>query len=387
MRNLATGQFILAQHGVTFLQAPLPLSFRRPPKSPRQYRSYADTLAAAGLAEPAALSDWLAGWKQTLAMVRPQVVVCDYSPVAQLAAKLGGIAVVQIGTGFELPTVVAGRLPDLSPSGATPDIHLEQREQRVLRSIAKACLFTGYEPIRRVADLYATDAPLLATLPEVDCFGPRPKGQGGQGARYVGPLYAEDIGRVMAWPRGGRRVFAYLRGGYMRGREPLTAVLDALQRSGAAVISSVHDADEELLARYSSDTMQVSAEPVKLEPLLADADLIVSYAGAGLLSQALLAGVPLLLLPYFREQELNALAVERHGAAEWIRNRHVTQRFEELLARMLDNQQYKKAARAIAHRHRGKTPARTALGIADIIEQLGVAHKPYRNSRSVAARI
>ncbi len=368
VRNLAAARAALGQHGIDFLQAPLPLLTRRVAQSPRQFRSYADILAAAGFAEPRALTDWIAGWKHTLALLRPQVVVCDYSPAAQLAAQLGGYPVVQVGTGFELPPV-ARLLPDTSPSGATPMAHLEQREQRVLHGIAAACVAAGHAPIQRVAQIYATDAPLLATLPEVDCFGPRTSG----GARYVGPLYAQTLGRAMDWPGGGgrRRVFAYLRGEYMRGRTALEAALSSLQRSGAAVIACVPDADEELVARYSGAAMQVSVQPVTLAPLLQDADLVISNAGAGLLAQALLAGVPLLLLPWFLEQKLNALAVTRSGAAAWISSRKIAQQFDDMLARMLESEQYRQAARRIAHRHRGLTPERTALDIAAIIESLG----------------
>lgn len=380
VRNLVAAQSALAAFDIAFLQAPLPQLRRRSPRSPRQYRSYADILAAAGFAERAALGDWLLAWKHTLALIRPQVVVCDYSPAAQLAAKLGGYPVVQIGTGFELPP--AGRLlPDISPSRSTPVAHLRSREERVMRALRAACRAAGYQPPRRLAELYATDAPLLATLPEVDCFGPR-SGEGA--ARYVGPLYEEDMGVDLHWPSvpaRAKRVFVYLRLEYLRGPQVLEAVLAALKASGAAVIACVPDAGA-LAARYSDGAMQVSLEPVRLGPLLKEADLVVSNAGAGLSAQALLAGVPLLLLPHFLEQVLNAQAMTRSGAAAWIPGRTVQQQFGEVLLHVLDRPEYARNARAIARAKRALAPGRTALGIAGIIERLGRSRRntaPGRN--------
>ena len=375
VRNLEIGQLILAPPGIDFVQAPQPQLRRRASLLPRHYRSYADVLAAAGFAEAPALSDWLLAWKHTLALISPQVVVCDFSPAAQLAAKLGGYPVVQIGTGFELPPAGGRFLPDISPSGRTPAAHLQAREVRVMRAIRIACAAAGYAPPRRLAELYATDAPLLATLPEVDCFGPR---AGKHAARYVGPLFAEELGVERHWHAGpgrSKRVFAYLRAEYLRGPEVLEAVLASLQASGAEVIACVPDAGAALAARYSSGAMQVSLDPVQLKPLLKDTDLVVSNAGVGLLAQALLAGVPLLLLPHYLEQKLNADAVARSGVAAWIPGRMVRQLFNEVLLQVLGRREYGQNARAIARRNRALAPGRTALGIADIIERLGRARR------------
>ena len=117
--------------------------------------------------------------------------------------------------------------------------------------------------------------------------------------------------------------------------------------------------------------MQVSREPVRLGPLLKDADLVVSNAGAGLCAQSLLAGVPLLLLPHFMEQYLNARAVARSGAAAWIHGRKVQQQFGEVLLQVLDDPSYARCAQAIACARRAYAPGRTARTVADIIERLG----------------
>ncbi len=60
------------------------------------------------------------------------------------------------------------------------------------------------------------------------------------------------------------------------------------------------------------------ADPVNLTELLESANLVISNAGAGLISQSLLSGIPLIMLPQWTEQQFNAKRVQQLYAGEVI---------------------------------------------------------------------
>ena len=362
----STAHPLLVPHGFPYVQAPRAVLTQAVRE---KAEVYADLLAVVGFAEPAALQGLVRGWRAVFDNAGADVVVCDYSPGAQFAAKLSGVPVVQIGTGFELPPQ-GDTLPVLRPWEPTAAGNLAPAEAQVMEAIRAACRQEGVPAFARLSDLFATDAPLLLTIPEADCFAPRAD------ARYLGPVHNKSFGKDVAWPAGDRKVFAYVRREYVRGDEALRAVLDGLRASGSAVIAYVPGADDAVLAPYAGASMLVTREPVRVEPLLRDADLAVTNAGNGLMNQCLVAGVPMLLLPFMLEQRLTSERVEQTGAATWIKSEAVARDFQSQLTQMLGSPAFAAAARAIAKKHLGQDVGRTVATIADIVEAVARTKAP-----------
>ena len=326
---------------------------------------YADVLAAAGFAETGALHALVREWRAIFDRTGADVVVCDHAPAAQLAARLAGLPAVQIGTGWELPPD-GDNLPILVASDPAATPHRGPAETRILDNIRRVCAAEDRPGLERLSDLYATNAPLLLTIPEVDCFAPRAEG------RYLGHIYDRAFGMTRSWPAGTRRVFAYVRKEYLQGADALHAVLDGLSRSGASVIACIPDADETVLAGYRGDSMVVTRDPVRIEPLLPGADCVVTNAGNGVVNQSLVAGVPVLLLPYMLEQRLNSLRVEATGAGATILPGEVVANFGATLDRLLAQPSFAARARSIGKKYIGFNPDGAAASVADIVE--AVAH-------------
>lgn len=89
---------------------------------------------------------------------------------------------------------------------------------------------------------------------------------------------------------------------------------------------------------------------VDLEPLLPAADLVISH-GSGTAAPALLAGVPLLLLPRWAEQHLAALRVQSIGAGLIAVGSAAPQSYRTQIDRLLLEPVYREAARRFAERH------------------------------------
>ena len=92
-----------------------------------------------------------------------------------------------------------------------------------------------------------------------------------------------------------------------------TAILAAVREVAGEALVAAPGLTEAQAAELSSDRMRVFAGALNLDGILAAADLCVSHAGNGLAARALMAGVPLALLPMQLEQYLIARPSRRRG--------------------------------------------------------------------------
>ncbi len=155
-------------------------------------RTYADLLHNVGFAHIEDLRILTRAWRTIFALARPDVVLCDHSPTALLAASLDEIPCATIGTGFCCPPCDGESLPDLRPwmrnpesgvggrgSEVGPALSLSkggQTEDCVLANINAIRAEHGKAPWERLADLYSSAAEtFLTTFAELDHFAAEPR--------------------------------------------------------------------------------------------------------------------------------------------------------------------------------------------------------------------
>lgn len=134
--------------------------------------SYADVLASQGWGTPGGLWGLTQCWVNLFQLTKPDLIVADHAPTAVLAAQSLGIAVVQIGNGFELPPL-ASPFPCLPDA---PEVSAERRTQteiQLVESINRVRLRLGVGGIRHLAGLFAQIPRFLACFGELDHYGPR----------------------------------------------------------------------------------------------------------------------------------------------------------------------------------------------------------------------
>lgn len=330
-----------AAEGFEWFQAPLT---RLPPAQNPAPLSPSDVLLNLGYDDAAGLAGALAGWRALFTLWQPALVVADYAPGALLAARLRGLPTVTIGSGFSLP-------PPGAPLAAYRDWTtvehgvLQRFDERVLATVSKAFEMLRARSVLRTAhELFAGDVHLLCNFAELDPFGPR------DDVEYVGPLADAVSGREVAWKGEGRpRIFAYL-----KPRDPRFLALVAAVRgvAGEALVAAPGLTDAQA-AELSSDRMRVVAEAVNLDAILASADLCVSHAGTGFAARALVAGVPLALLPMQLEQYLVARRIQNAGAAVMLSPDDPQPDFEPWLSAIAARADLRAGARAMSDAHRG----------------------------------
>ncbi len=363
-RDLGAAAAIPGREGFACVQAP---NVRVEKRHLRDPQCYADILAACGFAEAATIEAAACGWFGLFDLYRPSAMLCDHAPLAQFAARLRGLPVMQVGTGFELPPATHP-LPILKPWRQIAEFDVFEREARMVANMNQLCERHGAKPMKHLSDLFATEAPVLATFPELDHF-PR-----GTEMKYAGPLFSEEDGLDVAWhtkpgASGPRRVFAYLR------TDPsLAAVLQALSRTNAEVIAALPDSAPELVKRFQSDRMRIYSQPVRAT-ILGAADVVVSNGGHGLTAAALLAGAALCLLPRSLEQWLLARRVVALGAGVSLDPDRVEGGVEKVIADLVVGGACREAARRFAGRYGGFDQALVVERIAVALERLALGQK------------
>lgn len=291
---------LLDPAGFTWLQAPTC------PEQPRPGPplSYADILLRLGYAHPAHLLGLTVAWRELLRLTGARAILADHAPTALLAARTLGLPAVLHSSGFCVPPRQTPT-PNMRPWMPIPAGTLEALDQAALASLNAVLAHFGRPPLSALAELFAVAEDTLLGFPELDHYEQRGP------ARYWGNLPDAGVGNPPPWPdRPGRRLFAYLRP-ECRHHE---AALRALHDCGLPTVVYFAGPNEALRQRFAAPHLIFVDEPIDLARAGEEADAAITYASLSTTTRFLLAGKPVLLLPWHLEQFLLARRVEQMGA-------------------------------------------------------------------------
>ncbi|MDO8933346.1 MAG: hypothetical protein Q7U97_13210 [Rhodocyclaceae bacterium] len=291
---------LLGNEGFAWLQAPT---------TPEQHRegpplTYADILLRYGYGSTADLIGLVVAWRELFRLTGCEIVMADHAPTALLAARTLGLPAVLFSSGFCVPPR-RYPTPNMRPWLTLPPEKLLAPEQEALASINAVLTHFGRPPVAGVGELFAVAEDTLLGFPELDHYAER------GAARYWGNLPDAGVGAAPAWPAAaGKRLFAYLRKD-CRHHEAALAALVAL---GQPTVIFFPDAPQATLERYAAPHIAYSRTPIDLARTAAEADAAITYASLATTTRFLLAGKPVMLLPFHLEQFLMARRVEAMGA-------------------------------------------------------------------------
>lgn len=362
LRDLVHTDNVLRDSPVPRYQAPVWLHQVHGVPSPQV--SLAEILLTCGYLNANALNGLYVGWRSLLSTLKPDLVVADYAPTAILAARSLGIHSAAIGIGFSMP-------PDVSPMPSMRDWETVQRgridaaDRQMLTSINSVLQSTGTAPLQRAAQALQGDSPLLLTWPELDHYGrdSLPKGQ-----QWWGPSMLPQAGSAPTWPQveAGPKVFAYLKTEH----PDHVLVLQALVKNGCRTLCYLPAVASGKPAPVVSPLIHYATGPVDLAATLGECDLCVCHAGEGTIAPALLAGVPVLLLPTQTEQFLISRRVAATGAGINAAQLRRPADYAAVIASMLGASPYQVAAQAFAKRHADFTVPQQTVALVLEFERL-----------------
>lgn len=364
LRDLTHTDALLRDLPVPRLQAPVWLHQTHGIPSPPV--SLPEILLNAGYLRAADLGALVRGWMTAMQQVQADAVVVDYAPTALLAARILGLPAASLGVGFWMPPRRQPMPPfrDWEPSAPG---RVVRAEAQVLASVNAVLHAHQAAPLARLCDLLHGDMPLLCSWPEIDHFARQPD----EANDWLGPNFLPEAGATPVWPEGdGPRVFAYLKAGH----PDHLAVLDALVARGCRALCYLPEVCAGMPPPRVSAHIHYAPGPLDLAQTCDDADLVICHAGQATLVQALLRGVPLLLLPMQAEQFVMARQVERSGAAINAAARRRPAPYPALLDELLNGAETnpaRLAAQQFAQRYQGFSHAKQ---VAELLARL--SHLP-----------
>jgi UDP:flavonoid glycosyltransferase YjiC (YdhE family) len=361
LRDLVHTNALLHDVNVPRFQAPIWLHQVHGVPNPQV--SLAEILLTCGYLNADALQGLVVGWHQLLGTLKPDLLVADYAPTAVLAARCLGLRSATVGIGFFIP-------PDESPLPSLRDWEpaqpgrLQNADAQMLASVNTALARHGGPPLARAAQVLQGDAPLRLTWPELDHYG---RTQLPAGQRWWGPSMSPGAGVPPTWPAGsGPKVFAYIKSTH----PDHVALLNALVRRGCRTVCYLPEVALGAQPPVVSPLLSYSEGPVDLALALPDCELCICHAGEATLAQALLYGVPVLLLPTQAEQFLMSRQVALTGAGINAAAMRRPVDYSATIGAMLGTSSYRAAARAFADRYADFTPRQHTQDLVDEFERL-----------------
>ena len=362
LRDLVHTDNVLHDIQVPRFQAPVWLHQVHGVPSPQV--SLAEVLLTCGYLNANALQGLYVGWRSLFTSLQPDLLVADYAPTAVLAARSLGIHSAAIGIGFSIPPDVSP-LPSMRDWEAVAHGRIEAADKQMLGSINSVLQSTGGAPLQRAAQALQGDTTLLLTWPELDHYGrdALPEGQ-----RWWGPSMLPHAGLAPVWPQvdSGSKVFAYLKTEH----PDHVAVLQALVKNGCRTLCYLPSVASGKPAPVVSPLIHYAKAPVNLAAALSECDLCICHAGEGTIAPALLAGVPVLLLPTQAEQFLISRRVAATGAGINAAQLRRPSNYIAVIASMLGNSPCRAAAQAFAVKHADFTVAGQTQALVDEFERL-----------------
>jgi hypothetical protein len=354
-RDLIAAERAFADTDVACIQAPV--RPRRAKPAVTRVQSYADLLQNVGFSSPEDLRPTYHAWRNLFELVDPDLTLFDHSPTALLASRTSQTRRVLIGNGFFCPPI-GDVLPRMGLQRGGPSPAHARKEDCVTDVVNRVIAQFG-DGVTKLSDIYSdVDETLLCTFEELDHFGPR------AAARYWGawPTFPGDRPR---WPSGpGKRVFAYL-----KPFPGLPALLHELRRLALPTIVFGYWVNEDVRARFGSETLTLLNRPVDLVRAGTDSDMSILNATHGTTAALLLAGSPILQIPFYQEQRLVAERVQSMGAgliADRTNGRNVVAQ----LHRLLDCDRAPVAAARFAERYRDVDPRQQLESMVGRVESL-----------------
>ena len=332
---------------ITLLPAPLPPDLSHIPPG----WSYAHNLQKIGYCDAGILGALYESWRALFDLISPDVIVTQSAPTALLASNGLGVPVVNIGTGFDIPPPVSPLPPFLFWSGERRD-EAEAGERAVLGVINDMFAAQCRPRLDAMADAWAADQTILATVPELDHYDASMREA--SEVDYVGALISRQVGAAMGWTRDIPRLFAYLRGG-TASTDALLSVLGALSGTCEIILSFPGLAPEKAAPLQARGVRWIDG-PVRLDGLLDEASLCLS------------PGVPQVTLPTQIEQVMLSRALAESSAGLALGPNSPEAALRSVIRKALDHAPLKTAAARLSKRHAGNQPEAVAARIAQRIQ-------------------
>jgi UDP:flavonoid glycosyltransferase YjiC (YdhE family) len=335
---------------VICLQSPTTLSSSIPLQKPID--SFAKILNNSGHENTNNIIGMISAWRNLYNIVKPDLIIHDFSPTAMLAARNIAIKSLQIGTGFYMPPPTEPIEGLAALQGFNQDQNeLLTFEKHILGNINRALATFNISPLNKLSDINSQcDSNLLLGFEELDYYNNRGK------TSYIGTFKTKK-GAVVNWPKGnGPKIFMYI-----KSFPTLPQLLQMLNDKQLPTLIYADDVSGTIKQRFSSPTLQFSEKALDMAFIGETADIAICNATFSTTCELLCSGIPILGLPLHAEQHIVALNIERIGAGLCAAQKK-PKGMQFKLEALINDSRYRKSAQQFAEKHKN-TASNNALDI------------------------
>ncbi len=343
LQNPSAGALFLKEKNFKILQAPFhPVR----PGGPRvKPLIYSDDLLPCGYDTADNLYPLIACWKSLYDLVKPHLLVAQAAPTALLAARGGGFARAAMGRSYDMPPLTKPFMP-LRHWEKNDTRETARREDAMLETVNIALKRAGMKPLKHLSDMLAADRQFLCTFRELDHYPDRPK------TDYYGPFTTTNTGFDIKWRSNAQnRILAYIRPGPPAFDACLRALRNAPTGYGYDIIVAAPGLPDDACVKLSTPDLRVVNKAVRLDKLLPDCDLGISYASAGMSSTLALAGIPSLMFPQHIEQLMFARSMARQKFGVILGVKPEPAQIAAAIKHILTTPEYRESTRALARKY------------------------------------
>lgn len=294
LRNPYDCRVQLTKSPLPFIQSPDLVPPNPAEREPRTMGSYSDIMVYCGFGRLETLFAATLAWRTLFDQIRPDLIVCDHSPVVCLAAY-GRIPVVQVGDGFTIPPADGDAFPGFQAKkqATVPPEKIVSVMNEVQSRLGGPAVPSVTAPLRTVGRL-------VCTLKGLDPYKDTRRD----------PVIGPTEGLLAPLPLPDKpRLFVYL------GMEHrvTSKLLAALKDSELPVEAYVRGMTEETAKKLLRPGLTFYKAPQPIQQVLARATLAIHHGGIGMSLACCSAGRPQIALPIHEETLLNAHALARIG--------------------------------------------------------------------------
>lgn len=323
---------------IKLFQAPI---WRTKSHKPVKTTCMPDILTLRGFSDVKSLRASSKAWLDIYDLFQPDLILFDYAPTALLASRGKDVRRVVVGSGFYTLPPGEGCI-DLLPWIPKPPNHIEKEERAIVTTINNVLSERNRPKVKYLSDLYLADDTFLAMVPELDMYH-----SSRQNVTYLKPFGSLSNQEEPCWPSNDKpKVFAYLKSGCKQ----FDMVLNALAKSGADCLVFCPDASNETIKLYKLTSLKISTKPLDMSRVFKCADLVVCHGG-GMISQSVLAGCPLFVIPMQLEQRHNGIGVEQKGIGLQAKNNDTTSDLLLKINNLISDPSFKRRAEELSNKY------------------------------------
>ncbi len=326
VRDVVGSRALLNDEDCPVLQAPIwP---KRAERGGIRPVNYADILASRGFATVDDLAAMVAAWQDLFDLVKPDLVVADYSPTACLAAY-GAVPVALIGVGSTLPPADLPEFPLLRPE--IPPVIPEHRLLEVVHEVQRRRNRPAPNPLPRLLD---SPVRSVCTLPELDPYAAL------RSEPVLGPMGSLLAPTPMPEEPA---LFAYFAGDFADIEDLVLCLADM------DVPVSIHiRGPGGSFARFLKGRgIHVYDEPAPLAEVMPKVSAVLNHGGT-IAAHAVMAGRPQVVLPRHGEARFIAQALESLGVGVQLSERVDKENLRNALRQVLYDPDYRNRALGLA---------------------------------------